>query len=117
MIKNNQLKTKKQYNNFIFFVNQVYLILLQILDGILTYAGVMRFGPEAEGNPLIKYCIVNFGLFESLVVIKGLGIVLVIILCYIKINRLILYILGIVTVLYTGAVILWVYVLFFRSNI
>ena len=28
-------------------------ILLQLADGVLTYAAVGRFGPNAEGNPIL----------------------------------------------------------------
>lgn len=28
-------------------------ILLQLADGVLTYAAVDRFGPAAEGNPIL----------------------------------------------------------------
>ena len=28
-------------------------ILLQVADGVLTYAAVDRFGPQAEGNPIL----------------------------------------------------------------
>ena len=28
-------------------------ILLQLVDGVLTYAAVDRFGPQAEGNPIL----------------------------------------------------------------
>ena len=36
-------------------------ILLQFADGVLTYAAVDRFGPNAEGNPILLAWIVVAG--------------------------------------------------------
>lgn len=36
-------------------------VLLQLADGVLTYAAVDRFGPNAEGNPLLAAWIVLAG--------------------------------------------------------
>jgi hypothetical protein len=36
-------------------------ILLQLADGVLTYAAVDRFGPNAEGNPILLAWIVVAG--------------------------------------------------------
>jgi len=36
-------------------------ILLQLADGVLTYAAVYRFGPGAEGNPLLAALIMVAG--------------------------------------------------------
>jgi len=36
-------------------------ILLQFADGVLTYAAVDRFGPNAEGNPILAAWIVVAG--------------------------------------------------------
>jgi hypothetical protein len=30
-----------------------FFVLLQLADGVLTYAAVERFGPTAEGNPIL----------------------------------------------------------------
>ena len=36
-------------------------VLLQIIDGALTYAAVERFGPAAEGNPIVATWILLTG--------------------------------------------------------
>ena len=36
-------------------------LLLQFADGVLTYAAVDRFGPSAEGNPILATWIVITG--------------------------------------------------------
>lgn len=36
-------------------------VVLQFADGVLTYAAVYRFGPAAEGNPLLASLIVVTG--------------------------------------------------------
>ena len=36
-------------------------VLLQLADGVLTYAAVDRFGPNAEGNPILAAWIVVAG--------------------------------------------------------
>lgn len=52
-------------------------ILLQVLDGIFTYYGVRFFGEEAEGNPVVRMIIHQFGAFLALFVLKSVGIALV----------------------------------------
>jgi hypothetical protein len=39
----------------------VIFVLLQLADGVLTYAAVDRFGPNAEGNPILAAWIVVAG--------------------------------------------------------
>ena len=36
-------------------------VLIQVLDGILTYQGILRFGSAAEGNPLVSWYAATFG--------------------------------------------------------
>jgi uncharacterized membrane protein len=51
-------------------------VLLQILDGILTYVGVLYlgFGTEIEGNPIVRWLMNEMGPSTALVVTKGTGI-------------------------------------------
>ena len=44
----------------------VIFIALQLLDGMLTYAAVERFGTSAEGNPLLVTWIVISGAAPAL---------------------------------------------------
>jgi hypothetical protein len=51
-------------------------VLLQVLDGIFTYAGVLLLGigTDIEGNPLVRWAMVELGPGTALVIIKGLAI-------------------------------------------
>ena len=42
-------------------------VLLQIADGVLTYAAVSQFGSAAEGNPIVATWIVLTGAAPALV--------------------------------------------------
>jgi len=48
-------------------------VMLQMLDGVLTYAAVDRFGASAEGNPLLATWIVIGGAAPALVGAKLLA--------------------------------------------
>ena len=48
-------------------------IVLQMVDGVLTYAAVDRFGASAEGNPIIATWIVITGALPALVGAKLLA--------------------------------------------
>lgn len=60
------------------------LIILQIMDGLLTYSGVSRFGSEAEGNPLLRSLIEAIGVAPTLLSCKVLAILLVLCLMSLK---------------------------------
>ena len=51
----------------------VIFIVLQAADGLLTYAAVERFGPQAEGNPLLLTWIMLTGSGPALVGAKALA--------------------------------------------
>ena len=44
----------------------VFFIVLQLFDGVLTYAAVQRFGASAEGNPLLATWIAITGAAPAL---------------------------------------------------
>ena len=48
-------------------------VLLQLVDGVLTYAAVDRFGASAEGNPILATWIVITGAFPALLGAKLLA--------------------------------------------
>lgn len=48
----------------------VLFIALQAADGLLTYAAVERFGPAAEGNPILVTWIMLAGSETALLVAK-----------------------------------------------
>lgn len=51
-------------------------IILQVIDGIFTYAGVLclGLGIEIEGNPLLRSLMYELGPGTALMLIKGLAI-------------------------------------------
>jgi hypothetical protein len=51
----------------------VIFVLLQLADGVLTYAAVERFGPGAEGNPILATWIVTTGTAPALIGAKLLA--------------------------------------------
>lgn len=45
----------------------ILAVTASLLDGILTYVGVSRWGPDVEANPLIYRLILHWGLIPALV--------------------------------------------------
>ena len=45
----------------------IFFVLLQLADGVLTYAAVQRFGTSAEGNPILATWIVITGTGPALI--------------------------------------------------
>jgi uncharacterized membrane protein len=64
------------------FVLGISLSFLQLLDGILTYFGVVQYGVNAEANPLIKQLIRTFGPFLGLFLIKAFAVLVILGWCY-----------------------------------
>lgn len=50
-------------------------IAVQVADGAQTYAGIVRFGPAIEANPILSLCAGLFGASSALVVAKVVAIV------------------------------------------
>jgi hypothetical protein len=51
----------------------VIFVLLQLADGVLTYAAVERFGTSAEGNPILATWIMITGAAPALIGAKLLA--------------------------------------------
>jgi Domain of unknown function (DUF5658) len=51
----------------------IFFVLLQLADGVLTYAAVQRFGAGAEGNPLLATWMVITGTTPALIGAKLLA--------------------------------------------
>jgi hypothetical protein len=51
----------------------VIFVLLQLADGVLTYAAVERFGASAEGNPILATWIMITGAAPALIGAKLLA--------------------------------------------
>ena len=93
----------------------LYNIILQILDGLLTFWGVnfLGYGTAIEGNPFVSYLMNTFGVFNGLLIAKLFGIIMIISLHFLfqindKVKRLFwAYIF--VTLIYTYVVGDWIY--------
>jgi len=95
-----------------------YNIVMQILDGLFTFWGTFNFGAIAEGNPIIRYFIENYGLI-SILWIKGFVILLLgVMILAIRISKDLQEspslggVLTFINVLYTIVVGIWVYAYF-----
>lgn len=62
--------------------------VLQLMDGILTYVGVVKFGSlEAEGNPLVRYLMAKMGLLESLIFAKTVAFIFLLFLWKLEVGQ------------------------------
>lgn len=69
--KKNQKEVKPTNKQINFLcANLALLYLLQIADTVLTIWGVSIYGMAAEGNPIIKYLMVNYGILRGLLLVK-----------------------------------------------
>lgn len=52
------------------------LIVLQVLDGVLTYFGLQAvdFNLKYEGNPLVRLMMANYGVLNAIIVAKSIGV-------------------------------------------
>ena len=50
--------------------------LCHVLDMVLTYFGIQRFGLESEGNPIVRWAITHWGFFWAAVIIKVPAIIM-----------------------------------------
>lgn len=89
------------------------LIVLQVLDGLLTGIGVGRMGLHAEGNPLIRELMMQFGAAPVLLIIKMTAIIIILTLA--KKSREVQWIhgaMGMISCFYLAAAIApWTYLL------
>ena len=84
-------------------------LLTQILDGVLTYAGVSMFGIAAEGNPILAYFMSSYGEALALFGAKVIAALCGVALYMLAVDRL----LAVLTLVYVGAAIIpWTLVLF-----
>lgn len=84
-------------------------ILAQVLDGILTYAGVSVFGIAAEGNPILAWMMTSYGEIIALAGAKIIAAACGVALYLLAVDRL----LAALTLVYVGAAIIpWTLVLF-----
>jgi len=92
------------------------LAVLQIADGCLTSIGVSRFGIEAEGNPLLRGLMVQFGHIPTLALVKCFAIVVVCLLTIMAMRMpWVKGAMSFVSAIYLfAAIIPWTYILFVK---
>lgn len=97
----------------------ITLAFLQLADGYLTLIGVTRFGTGAEGNPLLRHLIEEFGPVQILTVVKLFAIFLIGTLTYYAQSQLwVRSAMGAVSFIYVvGAIIPWTYILFIKPHL
>jgi Domain of unknown function (DUF5658) len=94
-------------------VMALLLASLQVMDGFLTFVGVLTFGTVAEGNILIKTLIETVGVVPALVSVKAFAIGVIYVLYNLASNvRWVPHALGAVSAIYiTFAIVPWCMVL------
>jgi hypothetical protein len=59
----------------------LFIIALQILDGVLTGLGIAHFGTNMEGNPILRGLMHEVGFIPAITIVKGIAIATVTGLC------------------------------------
>ena len=95
------------------FLLGVTLILLQIMDGLLTYAGLSLLGIHMEGNVFLRELMHAYGTAIPLVVVKLLAILIVLRLMFFAHNRRWIrpLIFGLIVIYFVLAVAPWTYLI------
>lgn len=87
-------------------------LIVQALDGMLTYVGIVSYGPAAEGNPLLSWMMSVMGAAPALAGAKMAASVFGIILHLTSVHRTV----ALLAALYVSAAILpWVELLFWQT--
>jgi hypothetical protein len=90
----------------------VTFLLVQALDGMFTYVGLVTFGPAVEGNPLLQWLMATTGAPVALTGAKIAASAFGIILHLTAVHRTV----ALLALLYISAAIVpWVQLLFFQS--
>jgi hypothetical protein len=87
-------------------------LVVQALDGMFTYVGIVSYGPSVEGNPLLSWLMVSLGAGPALTGAKMAASMFGIILHLTSVHRTV----ALLAVLYISAAILpWVELLFWHA--
>jgi len=89
------------------------MAILQLLDGILTGLGMYYFGTSAEGNPLLRVLMENYGYINALVITKTFAIGVIVALCMLasKVSWISMAFKGVIGIYLVFAVIPWTIIL------
>ena len=82
----------------------VLFVLLQLADGVLTYAAVERFGTAAEGNPILATWILITGAAPALIGAKLIACACGAVLYFAGVHRVLA---GLSALYFFGAVVPW----------
>lgn len=82
-------------------------VILQVADGVLTYAAVDQFGPQAEGNPLLSTWIVIAGAMPAVLGAKLLACGCGAVLYFTGVHRVLA---GLSTLYFFAAVLPWLHI-------
>lgn len=87
-------------------------LVVQALDGMFTYVGIVSYGPAVEGNPLLSWMMAALGAGPALAGAKFAASMFGIVLHLTAVHRTV----ALLAVLYVSAAILpWVELLFWHS--
>lgn len=91
----------------------IVLIICQVLDGLLTYAGLSLLGVQMEGNNLLRELMHVYGLAPTIFVAKSLAIILAIVLMlHSHARRWIRPVIALLVIIYLAlAVVPWTYII------
>jgi hypothetical protein len=92
------------------FYSVPLFVLTVVLDGILTYIGMCRYGVGMEGNGLLRYLMEHVGVAPTLVASRVFSLSMMAVLVYAKCYG---WILILAFVMLTFAVLPWIGVLWF----
>ncbi|NLF25681.1 MAG: hypothetical protein GX589_08520 [Deltaproteobacteria bacterium] len=89
------------------------LCLLQVMDGILTAAGVNMFGVSAEGNVLLRYLMEQIGLIPALAAAKCAAIAATVTLCMLatQVSWISRALKGVIAIYLLAAIVPWTFIL------
>jgi hypothetical protein len=109
------LPAQKAISESAFYLGAL-LIFLQAADGVLTSVGISRFGLAAEGNPILRHLMAQFGHIPTLMILKLFAVAIIVGL--VRTARRLPWIsgaIGAVSCVYIfAAIVPWTYILFIR---
>lgn len=86
----------------------VCFLSAQVLDGVLTYFGTLRFGIGMEGNPLLHWLMLAVGEGAALALAKSTAIACGALLHFVQVHRIVAALTGLYFALAVGP---WCYLL------
>jgi Domain of unknown function (DUF5658) len=90
----------------------VAFLVVQALDGMFTYVGIVSYGPAVEGNPLLSWMMGVLGAAPALAGAKFMASIFGIVLHLTAVHRTV----ALLAILYVSAAILpWVQLLFWQA--